>query len=1344
MMKLSNDKNSFTEPQIWKIIYHISLGLAVVHGNKCAHRDLKPDNILITMDGTYKISDFGSATNKFYDQINNNLRNEIIFDISRNTSPGYRAPEQLDLYTGYPINEKVDIWALGLILYNLLFDTQPFMSMSGSGENYSKVHQIVKGSIVLTEEMVQSYNPLLIKVLKNMMKPNPSERASAHEIVFFIQQNREILLGAKNENKIMSNIKRSYSLAKAVSDATAKIFKRHSTQFWVIKLMNEDLTCPPKLKYVKLLVTKAWSKRKKVNKLFINISTRPIHYFSFVALKSLYVLHSYIFFGPPETLNPENFNLDEFLTFFSNLWSTRYSTGNYDKDEILKNSHVTKFIYSYSEFLKVKVSYHKRYPYIENNFSFDNLSSKNNFDFSLLIDKKFITDTISLYSLMHQKSIQVPIIVNLIGLTLDNIIQIFNEELTSLFNLIFYILVAYKNFYSFKISQNSQNDKNDSQLKIYDSQFIEITNKAKEYCQKIKKFRSDINSKNILKIFPGSGGDSSNSNIFIEYLKSLDNNLKFFPINEFNLKNFFSGSHEKEIIGIKLNLNIGKLISNNTFLEGSSSAYIQGNNENSQSYNNYNFINTDKKSIDDSSPSKKVMSDINSLQKNKNQSSAAFFNNSNLKDENNFRNCNSFKKDFEFSDEKFRNSKVNFDFEQNTNKNNLTENVNPTSIRRSTTPILNDNFEVNKNKPIDNTNSYQNNNFVNFNKSSNERGRSLDMKNITSQSGTSYNADIITYDNNSQMQQVITNKENKDIQLPSKDTQSLFNHNFFSISNEEKINNNNILDTCNNNISGCNSNIKTLRKISDDNSSVNSNLNVMNVLNEIFESNKGVKEGISTKSLNDLENIINPNFNYQNSNKNLFLQNPLKNTNQNSLNHGLNLGVSPKLNNLENSQNLSGLNNNIRKSTPVAANITHPLNNYDSNKKCDSESENKIHNKYHLNVNNLHPNYNLNQSNFNYQNFQNVSGNISSINKSTNQTKNNSNVNNTPFIVNNQQIYNKNNSQNLMNQQNYQQRNSYPLPITNIGINNNINNNCNLFKNDPNESIYSMNKNMMGANPYLNSNYSNMNNMNVVQLINNHTGIPTGQAGLINNPNNMLNFKNPSIPQNFSNTNLNINNSISQLQTSGNNNCINKQPLINSSYPQQNSEIYEISTNKNMMPQGQPETSSPYTNKSTYFDPFSVNSQKTESPQINPNLKIPNIDNITLNDFSNQNEDNNYESVKSQFHQMSIINIQNNYNDIKVFKEINIETLANQFLKEEFSKKNLQWLISSKDIKYGKQIGFGGSSEVFRCDYRGTEVAVKKLRILEVKEENLKEFKREVSSLIMLRHPNLVLFMGAM
>ena len=59
-------------------------------------------------------------------------------------------------------------------------------------------------------------------------------------------------------------------------------------------------------------------------------------------------------------------------------------------------------------------------------------------------------------------------------------------------------------------------------------------------------------------------------------------------------------------------------------------------------------------------------------------------------------------------------------------------------------------------------------------------------------------------------------------------------------------------------------------------------------------------------------------------------------------------------------------------------------------------------------------------------------------------------------------------------------------------------------------------------------------------------------------------------------------------------------------------------------------------------------------------------------------------------------------------------------------------------------IGSGASAEVYKGTYKETDVAIKKLRANAVTQQNtLKEFKREVSTLTRVRHPNLVLFMGA-
>lgn len=71
-------------------------------------------------------------------------------------------------------------------------------------------------------------------------------------------------------------------------------------------------------------------------------------------------------------------------------------------------------------------------------------------------------------------------------------------------------------------------------------------------------------------------------------------------------------------------------------------------------------------------------------------------------------------------------------------------------------------------------------------------------------------------------------------------------------------------------------------------------------------------------------------------------------------------------------------------------------------------------------------------------------------------------------------------------------------------------------------------------------------------------------------------------------------------------------------------------------------------------------------------------------------------------------------------------------------------MIKLSDIRIEKQIGAGASAEVYKGTFKETDVAIKKLRLMPGTSENtLKEFKREVSTLTTVRHPNLVLFMGA-
>lgn len=72
-----------------------------------------------------------------------------------------------------------------------------------------------------------------------------------------------------------------------------------------------------------------------------------------------------------------------------------------------------------------------------------------------------------------------------------------------------------------------------------------------------------------------------------------------------------------------------------------------------------------------------------------------------------------------------------------------------------------------------------------------------------------------------------------------------------------------------------------------------------------------------------------------------------------------------------------------------------------------------------------------------------------------------------------------------------------------------------------------------------------------------------------------------------------------------------------------------------------------------------------------------------------------------------------------------------------------QWEIQWEDLVVGERIGIGSYGEVYRADCNGTEVAVKKFLDQDVSGDALDQFKSEIEIMLRLRHPNVVLFMGA-
>ena len=139
------------------IIFKCCLALDHAFRQGVVHRDIKPANILVDADDNPKITDFGLALNLHKDKDRDST---FIMGVG---SPAYMSPEQIK---NYPLNQKTDLYSLGVVLFQLLTGRLPFRAANQGALVYKIVNMDPPSVCDLNPNLPAGLDPIIKKALE--------------------------------------------------------------------------------------------------------------------------------------------------------------------------------------------------------------------------------------------------------------------------------------------------------------------------------------------------------------------------------------------------------------------------------------------------------------------------------------------------------------------------------------------------------------------------------------------------------------------------------------------------------------------------------------------------------------------------------------------------------------------------------------------------------------------------------------------------------------------------------------------------------------------------------------------------------------------------------------------------------------------------------------------------------------------------------------------------------------------------------------------------------------------------------------------------------------------------
>jgi serine/threonine protein kinase len=150
------------------IALQVSSALGYAHDKGIVHRDIKPSNIILTDEGSVKLTDFGIARADDQNGAQQTQTGVIL------GTPFYMSPEQV---MGRRVDGRSDLFSLGVILYELIVGRKPF-----KGDHFTAIFRAITEDIPVAPLQIDASIPPSISdlIIKTLSK-NPDERFQTGE-----------------------------------------------------------------------------------------------------------------------------------------------------------------------------------------------------------------------------------------------------------------------------------------------------------------------------------------------------------------------------------------------------------------------------------------------------------------------------------------------------------------------------------------------------------------------------------------------------------------------------------------------------------------------------------------------------------------------------------------------------------------------------------------------------------------------------------------------------------------------------------------------------------------------------------------------------------------------------------------------------------------------------------------------------------------------------------------------------------------------------------------------------------------------------------------------------------